>query len=85
MELDNPDGGRFSRGRNDEEAAVAGDEGAALRPIQFHSGKPLYDQVAKAAGRGVVRGTELIAEACRADDGNPAGSMVDGPTLPGEP
>ena len=62
VEVNNPDGGRFSRGLNDEEAAVAGDEGAALRPIHFHFGKPLDDHVAKAAGRGVVRGTELIED-----------------------
>jgi hypothetical protein len=29
VEVDNPDGGRFSRGMNDEEAVVAGHEGEA--------------------------------------------------------
>ena len=51
LSVDDPDGGRFSRGMNDQVAAVAGDEGSALRPVRSHFGQPLHDQVAKAAVR----------------------------------
>jgi hypothetical protein len=70
---------------NNEEAAVAGDDGGALRPICLDLAKPLGDQVAEAAGRRVLCGAKLIAKSCRTHNWDATRNAVDYPAFPGKP